>query len=605
MRMSLRMKVFTAFFAFILIPLLLFGFIAYYFVSDMIEKKYSEQAELTLRALSQNVDFIFREMDKVTDSTIASKAIQEVLNNRSYNSQDVTQIDYLSLNEVQQNFRELLVNHPSVSHAFLYTLLDERINALFSRQNYQAMPSEKFREHKVFQEVLDRQGVPTWVGPNEHPELTGSDSVFTQIRVVKDIASLNDKGILFVQIKNSGLDGIFRYYSYNQNIYETQFFIVNAQGQILFDSLDEMDGVHLKSYLDGSIQMDGKYHSNRQLFANQDSIVSEIGLGTENWHLVSVVSWSSLSKEITLYAKWVASITVLCLLSAIMFILFFVNRIVKSIVTTVHFMRRVERGDLTTRIPINGEDETSFLARGFNSLVHRISELLYEVKLQQERKTRAELIALQAQIKPHFLFNALESINILAIQNQGKKVSQMVTRLGSLLRISIQQKEEITIEQEMNHLISYLEIQKFRFEELFEFDIDIPQSLVGYSMLKLTLQPLVENSIQHGFEGIEYTGHIRIRACEEDNHIAFYIEDNGIGISPARLAAFDYRRDDDDETIHSDSPELGERRGLGVCNVADRIRIQYGSRYGLFICSEVGIGTTIKFVVPKYMGGAE
>jgi two-component system sensor histidine kinase YesM len=598
--MSLRLKVFTAFFAFILIPLLLLGVIAYYVVTDMIEKKYSQQAELTLRALSQNVDFIFREMDKVTDNTIASKAIQEVLSNRSYNSKDVKQIDYLSLNEIQQNFRELLVNHPSVSHAFLYTLLDERINALFSRENYEAMPSKKFREHEIFQVVMDRQGVPIWVGPNEHPELTGSGSVFTQIRVVKDIVSLNDKGILFVQIKNSGLEGIFRYFSYNQNIYETRFFIVNDQGLILFDSSDEIDGEHLKQYIEGSIQMDGKYNSNRQLFANQDSIMSSIGLNTENWHLVSVVSWSSLSKEITLYAKWVASITIVCLLSAIVFILFFVNRIVKSIISTVHFMRRVERGDLSTRIPIRGKDETSFLAKGFNSLVHRIAELLYEVKLQQERKTRAEMIALQAQIKPHFLFNALESINILAVQNQGKKVSQMVTRLGNMLRISIQQKEEITIEQEMNHLCSYLEIQKFRFEELFEFNIDIPQSLIGCSMLKLTLQPLVENSIQHGFEGIEYTGYIRIRACEENDHIAFYIEDNGIGISPERLAGFDYRRDD--EMQHHDSPELGERRGLGVCNVADRIRMQYGSRYGLFICSEVGLGTTIKFVIPKYMG---
>jgi len=593
------MKVFAAFFAFILIPLLLLGVIAYYFVSDMIEKKYSQQAELTLRALSQNVDFIFREMDKVTDSTIASRAIQEVLSNRSYNSKDVTQIDYLSLNEIQKNFRELLVNHPSVSHAFLYTLLDERINALFSRENYEAMPAEKFRKHEIFQTVLDRQGVPTWVGPNEHPELS-SDSVFTQIRVVKDIATLNDKGILFVQIKNSGLEGIFRYFSYNQNIYETRFFIVNDQGQILFDSSDEIDGEHLKQYMNGSIQMDGKYHSNRQSFANQDSILSTIGLNTESWHLVSVVSWSSLSKEITLYGKWVAVVTILCLLSAIVFILFFVNRIVKSIISTVHFMRRVERGDLSTRIPITGKDETSFLARGFNSLVHRITELLHEVNLQQERKRRAEMIALQAQIKPHFLFNALESINILAVQNQGKKVSQMVTRLGNMLRISIQQKEEITIEQEMNHLCSYLEIQKFRFEELFDYHIDIPQSLYNYSMLKLTLQPLVENSIQHGFEGIEYTGHIRIRAREEDDNIAFYIEDNGIGISPARLAAFDYRIDE--ESIHRDSPELGERRGLGVCNVADRIRLQYGSRFGLFISSEEGVGTTIKFVIPKYMG---
>src|SRR5690606_21804893 len=155
----------------------------------------------------------------------------------------------------------------------------------------------------------------------------------------------------------------------------------------------------------------------------------------------------------------------------------FANRIARSIIQTVRVMSEVERGNLSARLVVKGNDEISLLARGFNSLVYRVEELLGEVKLQQERKTEAELMALQAQIKPHFLFNALESINILAIQNQGKKVSQMVTRLGNILRISIQQQEEITIEQELAHVRSYLDIQKYRFEELFDYEIVVADAL--------------------------------------------------------------------------------------------------------------------------------
>jgi sensor histidine kinase YesM len=242
----------------------------------------------------------------------------------------------------------------------------------------------------------------------------------------------------------------------------------------------------------------------------------------------------------------------------------------------------------------------STLARGFNSLVARIDELLIEGKLQQNRQNKAELMLLQAQIKPHFLFNTLESINILAIQNQGAKVSEMVYRLGNMLRISIYDKEEIKIRLELEHLQSYLEIQKFRFEDSFQYEIQIPEQLLDYSILKLTLQPLVENSIQHGFEGIEYMGKIRIYAQEEKDNIALYIEDNGIGLTNEQLASFQYslelNRSYQNDVIN------GERRGLGLRNVADRIRIEYGSHYGIYICSQQNQGTTIKCIIPKYRG---
>lgn len=137
---------------------------------------------------------------------------------------------------------------------------------------------------------------------------------------------------------------------------------------------------------------------------------------------------------------------------------------------------------------------------------------------------------LQAQIKPHFLFNTLESINGLAMRGEGRKVSEMVNRLGNILRISIQDQEEIPLGEEVRHLQSYLEIQQYRFSELFTYEVDIPTHLYASSVLKLTLQPLVENSIQHGFEGIEYKGVLRISAFELHHNLILQVEDNGLGI---------------------------------------------------------------------------
>jgi two-component system, sensor histidine kinase YesM len=601
--MSLRTKLFGAFLAFIILPLVVLGIAAYHVLTGIIEEKYSQQSELTLRALSQNVGFTFQEMNKVTDSTIASDSIQDVLNNRYADGKDIHETDYMELNEVQRKFRELLVNHPSVSYAFMYTFENNRVNEIFTKESFTAMPFETFKQQPLYWDIMNRQGLPLWVGPYENPELTGTGTVFTQIRVVKDIDTLNDKGMLLVQIKNSGLESVFRYFRYKQEQYATRFLIANSLGLVLYDSTEgrSLNGRYIQEFTDSQLnQGDPSYHSGRSRFEGQDSVISSLGLGIEDWRLVSVTSWKSLSSEVNLYAKWLAAIILICLASACIFILFFANRLAKQVIRTVKFMRKVERGDLTARLPVKGKDEMSLLAKGFNSLVERVSELLNEVMRQQERKKHAELQALQAQIKPHFLFNALESINILAVQNQGRKVSQMVARLGNMLRISIQQKELITVEQELQHLCSYLEIQKFRFEELFDFEFDIPPGLLTCTMPKLTLQPLVENSIQHGFEGIEYMGKIRISARKEEERLAFYVEDNGIGIPQDQLASFEYEREGG--SAFGESPETGERRGLGVCNVADRIRIGYGSSYGLFICSGAGSGTVIKLVIPITAG---
>ena len=603
--MSLRVKLFTAFFAFIIVPLVLLGILAYYFVADTIEKKYSQQAEITLRALSQNIDFVFREMDKVTDSTIASTAVQDVLSSPAYSSEDVDAINYLELNETQRNFRELLVNHPSVSYAFMYNLDNGRIVRIYSKESFDALAFEQFREQPIYESVVARNGLPKWVGPYEHPQLTGYEPVFTQIRVVKDIGTLRNEGMLLVQIKNSAIEGVFRYFSFNEDVYETRYYMINADGLVLYDSSGARNGSVLDAFADEADRPGASlYRSERLEFEGVDSVVSSIRLKDEDWRLLSVTPWRSLSSEITAYLRWIAVIMAVSLLSALLFLAVFIHRIAGTIVRIVRFMRFVERGDLGLRVDESGNDELALLSRGLNSLIARVNELLGRVKQEQERKTKAEMRVLQAQIKPHFLFNTLESINALAVQNEGRKVSQMVLRLANMLRISFQDREDIPIRREIEHLKSYMDIQRYRFADVFEYELEAPEELMDFHIQKLTLQPLVENCIQHAFDGLERQGRIRVLLSAEEHRIAITVEDDGVGMSNETLARFAYMAADEEAAVAAaDDVANPERRGLGLRSVADRIRIQYGRRYGLFVCSGADRGTTIRCYIPKYGPG--
>ncbi|MDQ0196089.1 cache domain-containing sensor histidine kinase [Paenibacillus wynnii] len=613
--MNLRYKLFTAFLGLIIIPLFILSMIMFFVTYNSIEKKYSQQSEYSLKAISYSISSVFKDMNNVTDNGIATSVFHMALSAEDSSKQDLTDAEQLSLNASQRNFRSLLYNHPSISYAFLYNFNGKgssEIVSLFNKENFRTLPYDKFKESELYQEVMSLNGVPKWVAPHENPELTGTDPVFTQIRLVKELSFFQNIGILVVQIKNWEFESIFRNLKIGDSNQKVSFMLVSDKGMILFDPDRKLDGRMFQDFTTKEVSYKKGFQSFKTQFDGNRSIVSMYHLKDYPWSLVSVTSWDSLSREVTVFARWFVFVIFICFLAALTFNLFFMNRITGGIAVIVRFMRRVEDGDLSSRVEEKGNDELTLLAKGFNDLMDKINHLFNRIHLEQRRKNQAEMRVLQAQIKPHFLFNTLESINVLAVQNEGRKVSEMVYRLASILRISIQDRDEITLEDEIKHLRNYLDIQKFRFEDLFDYEIDIPEELNGCGILKLTLQPLVENSIQHGFEGIDYKGKLLIRGWEDQGNLILRIEDNGIGMTSSQLSIFQYMVSDNahpDEMNELEDPHGSrvhlERRGLGVRSVADRIRIEYGFRYGIFICSSQGSGTIIQCVIPKYGQGED
>ncbi|WP_338587778.1 sensor histidine kinase [Paenibacillus sp. Y5S-9] len=605
--MNLRMKLALAFLLLIIVPMCALGIGMFLVTSHTIEKKYNQQAEYALQAISYNIENVFQQINNVTDNGIATSVFQMALNAKDPTKQDLGTGNQLSLNASQRNFRSLLYNYPFISYAFLYDLRSSENNqivSIFTKENFQALPFQQFKVHPLFNEIQQLNGVPKWLAPLEYPELTGVEPVFTQIRLVKELSYFQNIGVLVVQIKKGEIDRIFRHLQISDSAQDTSFLLINEEGLIVYDPAGIYNGENMQNLGAESDRYGPGFSSVRTVFDGKESIISQYHLKNYNWSLVSVTSWEALSAETNAFAGWSVIIILLCLLAAMIFNLFFMNRITGNIAVLVRFMRRVDDGDFNARVEGKGFDEMQLLAQGFNELLDRIGGLFRRVRAEQEQKAQAELRVLQAQIKPHFLFNTLESINGLALRGEGRKVSEMVTRLGNMLRISIQDQEEIPLGEEIRHLQSYLEIQQYRFSDLFTYEIDIPPHLYSSILLKLTLQPLVENSIQHGFEGITYAGVLRISAYAERDHLVLCVEDNGIGIPQEMLARFEYMAEDPPEDMLAEGAEslssITERRGLGLRSVADRIRIQYGAGYGIFICSAPGYGTVIRCIIPLY-----
>ncbi|PKQ91306.1 two-component sensor histidine kinase [Paenibacillus sp. BGI2013] len=605
--MNLRMKLALAFLLLIIVPMCALGIGMFLVTSHTIEKKYNQQAEYALQAISYNIENVFQQINNVTDNGIATSVFQMALNAKDPTKQDLGTGNQLSLNASQRNFRSLLYNYPFISYAFLYDLRSSENNqivSIFTKENFQALPFQQFKVHPLFNEIQQLNGVPKWLAPLEYPELTGVEPVFTQIRLVKELSYFQNIAVLVVQIKKGEIDRIFRHLQISDSAQDTSFLLINEEGLIVYDPAGIYNGENMENLGSKSGGYGPGFSSVRTVFDGTESIISQYHLKNYNWSLVSVTSWEALSAETNAFAGWSVIIILLCLLAAMIFNLFFMNRITGNIAVLVRFMRRVDDGDFNARVEGKGFDEMQLLAQGFNELLDRIGGLFRRVRAEQEQKAQAELRVLQAQIKPHFLFNTLESINGLALRGEGRKVSEMVTRLGNMLRISIQDQEEIPLGEEIRHLQSYLEIQQYRFSDLFTYEIDIPPHLYSSILLKLTLQPLVENSIQHGFEGITYPGVLRISAYAERGHLVLCVEDNGIGIPQEMLARFEYMAEDPPEDMPAEGAEslssITERRGLGLRSVADRIRIQYGAGYGIFICSAPGYGTVIRCIIPLY-----
>jgi len=253
----------------------------------------------------------------------------------------------------------------------------------------------------------------------------------------------------------------------------------------------------------------------------------------------------------------------------------------------------ITKNDLQALVTGDNMDEITELGMSFNIMIGKIKELLDSKIKEQENLKKAELRALQAQINPHFLYNTLDTIIWMAESKKTDEVVKIVSALSDFFRISLSKGMDwITIGEELERIRSYLTIQKMRYRDILDFKIEVSENVVENTILKLILQPLVENALYHGIKNKRQGGTISIRARRKgEDEILLEVEDDGIGFMPQKLAQLRARLEDDSDDIRLES-------GFGIGNVNRRIKLYYGNSYGLSIQSEYTIGTCVTLVIP-------
>lgn len=249
-------------------------------------------------------------------------------------------------------------------------------------------------------------------------------------------------------------------------------------------------------------------------------------------------------------------------------------------------------GDFAVRAQEGNNDELAALNSGFNQMVEKIGNLVEDIRVEQLNLRATELKLLQAQINPHFLYNTLDAIIWLAEAGQKEQVVMMVSSLSAFFRTTLSKgRDYITIQEEEAHIRSYLQIQHFRYRDILEYEIQIPEELYSYQILKLTLQPLVENALYHGIKNKRGLGHILVTGEELNGKLLFRVFDDGMGMNSERLE--EVRR-----IIRGEQPDENNPSGFGLFNVEQRIKLNYGADYGMEIDSEYGEWTETIVVIP-------
>lgn len=408
--------------------------------------------------------------------------------------------------------------------------------------------------------------------------------VITLSRALVNNQTGEREGLFFVDLNYSAISDLCN----NNSIEEKGYiFVLDAEGNIVYHPKQQLMYGGLKTENIDAI-----------MECREDSLIIDEGGDSKlytmskskrtGWTLVGAAYTSELLKNNEQAQMWYLLVASILLLAVIGISSIISREITKPIRSLRDSMRKVQNGQFGTHVEVITENEIGSLGRSFNLMTSEIQALMEQNVYEQKQKRKSELKALQAQINPHFLYNTLDSIIWMSEAGENDEVVEMTSALARLLRQSISNdKEEVELEKEIEYVKNYLTIQKMRYKDKLEFFIYVDPRVAHVPIIKLVLQPLVENAIYHGIKYKETKGNLKIYARPVDGRVEIVVADDGIGMD-----------EDVMEHIFDEHRKEQKRNGVGVPNVQKRLKLQYGSEYGIRYESVKGAGTKAVITIP-------
>lgn len=415
--------------------------------------------------------------------------------------------------------------------------------------------------------------------------------------VIRDVPSANVLGFLSIDINLSRI-GAIADRLYTKDVED--LYIMNEKGMIIYSSNENEIGKENKEEWFEQVKRQPEGGKSFEWKDEQFSGVivhDKFTDSFEEWSIVKRIPYDVLYKG----ARETAIINILIGLATLVFALLgtmFVSfKLTAPIKVLIGNMKKVEKGEFKADFDTLGTDEIGMLGRHFKLMIAKIDELIEsEYKLEIENKA-SQLRVLQSQINPHFLYNAFQSIGTLSLKLNAVPVYSLLTSLSTIMRYSMNMKDDIVpFASELNHVKSYLSLQKQRFDEQFEFELNVEEAVKEVHVPKMILQPIVENCFKHGFDQHVEKEWIQIEAFyENDNRVQINVKDNGMGPSEEQLEKIRQ------ELFHGISKEDKQREAIGLKNIYDRLRIYYHNQANMSVNRNEEGGFTVTIQIPKVM----
>lgn len=585
--MKLKYKLILFYIVVVMIPVLIIGIILISYFRDAALERAKEQATNNVEKIKSQMYSKLRVPTDISNLLYFDDEFKDLVTTSYPDILELTKA-YLNFSD----FKEYILQYRELSNIRFYidnqTLVDDMSIAPLT---------PKIESRDWYQKVMQTKGI-YWLYIPDKEEITVSKrGTINKLSLIRQVPyqEYNKTGILMVQIDPEELNGMLYQEPFETIITDEQGFIASAKNPAFVGgTLDSFDiGIDVSKKTKGVF---------RTTVKGEDSyvIVDEMTppLSISKLKIISV-----FERESILSGPNKVSILGLLIISGVLLVALALVYTI-SLLTTNRLLRlsrqlnQVSLGNLNVVSHIDGTDEIGQLSRQFNYMVGSINRLIDQVIESNEKNNKLEIAQreiklkmMASQIHPHFLFNALESIRMNAHLKGEKEIANIVRLLGKLMRKNLEVgRERAPLKEEIEMIRSYLEIQKFRYEERLMFDIQFDAKTADILIPPLIIQPLVENSVVHGLENKQGTVHVQVSVTLVEDEIQVFVMDDGIGMTEKRLSEIV-------EVISSTEEE--ERSRIGLRNVHQRLVLYYGEAHGLRITSEEGTGTRISFSIPR------
>lgn len=586
--MKLKYKISIAFIVLIILTSVCVTYISFYYLLNFSTQKINLTIKDSLKQTIENVDYRLKEIERLNYNILTNKKLESMLMD-----QDITE---KKAREYQSKFETEIFSSVfgSLSEyiSSVYIIGKNGVNLMSTVDYYVKNTKYKnLQKHPLFRTAYKSKGKMNWYITNNKELINKNinNILITGIRSIQYYkGQLINRAFLVVNLKKRF---VFEIFNDKLKGLTEQVLLSDEQGKIInneyknnINNMFSADVVkEILNKKNGSIEIKYLNRSNSKKYKKLYFYTST----HTGWKIITVINSSIFYKQIEDMRKSIITFLIIILLIAIIIAGMISRSITLPLDKLMKNIYEVKKGNLDVNLENKSNDEIQELTDSFNKMTKNLKRYIKQIKLDQKKLRKMELKALQAQINPHFLYNTLDSIYWMTKIKGNDEAAWMITSLSRFFRLGLNKGRELyTIKKEVNHVKNYLQIQQLRCKKKFEYYIEIDDEIKSCESPKIILQPLVENSILHGFKNIKTGGIIRIKGWKQDDKIILEIKDNGSGINIDTI----------NEEIFNNKSE-----GYALHNVQDRIVLTYGKNYGLhfnFDENKKGRGTRIQIWLP-------